>query len=90
MGLPKYNDIKEWITKYQQQACHSYIFKNAKKYTNNHHTFYMLNKNHRTSILDKKSKLMKNKFIFMGIYLTEENVIMNIKCIVPWNKKKKQ
>ena len=50
----------------------------------------MLNKNHRTSILDKKSKLMKNKFIFMGIYLTEENVIMNIKCIVPWNKKKKQ
>ena len=35
---------------------------------------------------------MKNNFILilMGIYLTEENVIMNTKCIVPWNKKKKQ
>ena len=33
---------------------------------------------------------MKNNFTFMGIYLTEENVIMNIKCIVAWNKKKKK
>ena len=33
---------------------------------------------------------MKNNFILilMGIYLTEKNVIMNTKCIVPWNKKK--
>ena len=33
---------------------------------------------------------MKNNFIFMGIYLTEENAVINTKRIVPWNKKKKQ
>ena len=33
---------------------------------------------------------MKNNFIFMGIYLTEDNVLMNKKCIVPWNKTKRQ
>ena len=33
---------------------------------------------------------MKNNFIFMGTYLTEENVVINTKRIVPWNKKKKQ
>ena len=54
----------------------------------NHHTFYML-KNIKP-ILDKKCKLMKNNFTFMGIHLTEENVIMNTECIVPWNKNKKQ
>ena len=46
----------------------------------------MLNK----KTLDKKCKLMKNNFTFMGIHLTEENVIMNTECIVPWNKNKKQ
>ena len=65
----------------------SKMLKNIRKITIH---FTCLIKNHRTSILDKKSKLMKNNFIFMGIYLTEENVIMNTKCIVPWNKKKKQ
>ena len=49
----------------------------------------MLNKKTKP-ILDKKCKLMKNNFTFMGIHLTEENVIMNTECIVPWNKNKKQ
>ena len=31
---------------------------------------------------------MKNNFTFMGVHLTEENVIMNTECIVPWNKNK--
>ena len=33
---------------------------------------------------------MKNDFIFMGIYLTEDNVLMNTKYIVSWNKTKNQ